>query len=484
MGQTPSHPFPVHSVYAASTIKPNNYSQAQLDDETASFYDAWKAVFLKNDCVDPDQYYVLRGDGALTVSEGIGYGMMITAYMAGHDANARAYFDGLYKWYDAHPSILTPQLMDWQQVTCMDLPNDSDNAASDGDIDIAFALLLAHAQWGSGGTIDYLSEVQAMIAAIMQAEVHPATLTVMLGDWCDQDDPLHYNSTRTSDFIMDHFKLFACVANDPAWNTVVDNCYTLMEEMRTDYSPSTGLMPDFIINVDGIPEPSGPDFLEDPNDGGYFYNACRVPWRVGVDLLINGDERARTTVTAINTWLIAETSGDVSAIANGYTLGGTPIEEELDAAFLGPFTVGAMADPGHQSWLNELYAELLTNNDVSDTAYFANTLKLLSMIAISGNYWVPTCDGTGIDDAPAESEGSVTLSALANGTVVIDVEQEGWKSDELRFALTDLQGRTVATTVIDHDRQLVSVTSLAAGSYCATVQRGIHTLAARRIIKQ
>jgi endo-1,4-beta-D-glucanase Y len=44
--------------------------------------------------------------------------------------------------------------MDWQQVSCKDSPSTDDDAASDGDIDIAFSLLLAHKQWGSEGIIN------------------------------------------------------------------------------------------------------------------------------------------------------------------------------------------------------------------------------------------------------------------------------------------------------------------------------------------
>ena len=483
IGQAPAHPFPVHTVYSANTIKPDNFTQSDLDDHTASFYDAWKAVFLKNDCGDPEQYHVLKNDTELTVSEGIGYGMMITVHMAGHDADARAYFDGLYRWAVAHPSVLTPHLMDWRQLTCSDDPTDDDNAASDGDIDIAFALLLADAQWGSGGTIDYFAEAQAMITAIMENEVHPATQTVMLGDWCDQDDPLYYNSTRTSDFIMDHFKLFGCVANDPDWNAVVDNCYALMEGMRTDYSPLTGLMPDFIVNVGAAPEPAAPDFLEDANDGAYFYNACRVPWRVGVDLLINGDERAWTTVTAINTWLIGATGGDVSTISNGYGLDGTPIEDELDASFLGPFTVGAMADPGNQEWLNDLYTELLTNNDVSDTAYFANTLKLLSMITISGNYWVPDCEGIGMDEDGNEESAMVSWTAGACGKLVLRVGPGTGPMGTIA-RISDLGGRMVASVVIDHDRQEIDVSVLPSGVYCVQLLQSERVLLTGKLLKE
>ena len=39
-------------------------------------------------------------------------------------------------------------------------------SATDGDMDIAYSLLLANEQWGSNGKINYLKEAQLMIAAI------------------------------------------------------------------------------------------------------------------------------------------------------------------------------------------------------------------------------------------------------------------------------------------------------------------------------
>ncbi len=90
--------------------------------------------------------------------------------MAGYDANAKAQFDGLYHWYKNYPSIVNSTLMSWRQKN----PNCQDNgfdSATDGDMDIAYGLLLADKQWGSNGAINYLQEAQNVINAIMQSEV-------------------------------------------------------------------------------------------------------------------------------------------------------------------------------------------------------------------------------------------------------------------------------------------------------------------------
>src|SRR5262249_26200057 len=89
--------------YPVGTIVPSG-SPSSLDEATASFYREWKAKYLVQGC-GAGRYYVqtaIEGSGggqegaSITVSEGHGYGMIITAMMAGHDPEAQRILDGLY----------------------------------------------------------------------------------------------------------------------------------------------------------------------------------------------------------------------------------------------------------------------------------------------------------------------------------------------------------------------------------------------------
>ena len=51
----------------------------------------------------------------VTVSEAHGYGMLIAVSMADYDPDARAIFDGIVRYYQAHPSEIGLHLMAWQQ---------------------------------------------------------------------------------------------------------------------------------------------------------------------------------------------------------------------------------------------------------------------------------------------------------------------------------------------------------------------------------
>ena len=383
-----SLPFPHHTQYKGIYIKPT-ITQVQLDNDVTAFYNSWKAKYLINGCAS-NQYYVFFDDGnTVTVSEAMGYGFIIVPIMAGYDPQAQKILNGLYRYYKAHPSHIMPRLMAWKQITnCVDA--DGPDSATDGDVDIAFGLLLAHAQWGSGGSINYLQEAKLMIADIMGAnkiegDINQDLNSVKLGDWVKSGNRM--NATRTSDFIMDHFRVFAYASQDTTWNNVVDQCYNLIDSMQTNYSPTTGLLPDFIVDVNTNPKPAPPNFLEEATDGDYSYNACRDPWRMATDYLINGDARARIATKKIAAWLHTSANGSVYKVYAGYNLNGVKLNSWSDKSFTAPFTVGAMLDTAHQAWLNTLYNHIKTFNP--NGGYYDNTLTLLSLLTISGNYWVP-----------------------------------------------------------------------------------------------
>ena len=42
----PNRPFPQHTIYAAGTIRPTNFTQDQQDQHVRDFYNDWKSRFL------------------------------------------------------------------------------------------------------------------------------------------------------------------------------------------------------------------------------------------------------------------------------------------------------------------------------------------------------------------------------------------------------------------------------------------------------
>ena len=388
--QMVNRPFPQHVSYHKGSIKPNHISQKKMDGQVLRFYQKWKSQYI-HASPGMDQAYVFfeeAGSKMQSVSEGQGYGMLITALMAGADPAAQGTFDSLYRYVLAHPSKPDSPLMAWSQL--FDNRNKDQTSATDGDMDIAYSLLLANDQWGSSGKYNYLEAARSMIASIMKYEINRKSYSVLLSDAVEHDSE-DYFDTRSSDFMPLHFKSFQEATNDPQWKKVVDNNYRLFFLMQDNFSPEAGLIPDFITHVNDNPRPAKPKYLESRYDGFYNYNACRVPWRIATDYLLTGDLRSYEMVNKINKWIRQTTSNDPDNISAGYSLAGDDIRSRNYEAlsFIGPFAVAAMTDSANQHWLNAIW-DYLVQFKLKDFDYYDNSIKIICMLVVSGNYWAPS----------------------------------------------------------------------------------------------
>jgi hypothetical protein len=481
----PFRPFPQHNPYQQGTILPNHITQQEMDDSCRSFYLAWKKHYVLPGCRQGEKYIWFEGTKGtnICVSEGQGYGMVIVALMAGYDTAAQETYDCLYRWYKSHPSTTSPNLMAWmQKKDCSSLDG---GTATDGDMDIAYSLLLADAQWGRHSNIPYRQEALSMISAILRQEINPQTYIVM-EDNTGKPRNRDYFDMRSSDYMPDHLRAFREATGEPAWDTVLDNNYRLFRYLQNTYSPDAGLVPDFIKNIritaaqvsgapgqiattgtktdtssltgkgsikspssnpapsnpaPSNPAPSGasgtsntaglagtgpevsiekdaddanffaqpvqPNYLESRYDGVYNFNACRVPWHIATDYLVSGDPRAAAFLSRINHWIQTTTKGNPDNISAGYNLSGEDLPHRYFEAlcFICPFAVAAMSSPDNQQWLNKMW-DYVQHFKLKDFDYYDNTIKMLDMIILSGNYWTPA--------APA---GTFTSNNTSNNTI-------------------------------------------------------------------
>ncbi|MGO1072055.1 glycosyl hydrolase family 8 [Lysobacter sp. CA199] len=380
----PNYPFGSHrQAYVSGTLSPS-VGRAAADQSTASFYRSWKQRYLKPACKAGEYRVAAQTDTAYVVSEGQGYGMLVTVMMAGNDPEAQTLFDGLHRYNRGHPSGGNRDLLSWaQDINCNNVAGNS--SASDGDLDIAYALLLADAQWGSGGSINYLSEARKVIAAIRASTIHPNNKLVHLGDWVSPGSATHYNSTRSSDWMLGHFRAFGAKLGDSYWTGVLDAHQNLLSRMQSTYAPNTGLLPDFIVNTNTTARPANPDFLEGENDGWYGWNAGRVPWRLGIDAAVSGDSRSRTAARKLNQWAKSKSGNNPSNLRSVYKLDGTAMGNYNSVFFTAPFAAAAAVDTD-QAWLDKLWS-YMANGSPGD--YYGDSVKLLTMLAVSNNWIKP-----------------------------------------------------------------------------------------------
>ena len=385
----PARPFPQHVSYQAGVILPDHISKMAMDDSVRRFYTAWKRHYIRQACEEGEYYVWFEGPDThkICVSEGQGYGMIILALMAGYDPSARTIYDGLFHYYRSHPSKADPYLMAWaQKKDCRSIDGSS---ATDGDMDIAYSLLLADAQWGSGGSIHYKEEGRRMISAILQQEINPVTFSVLLSNSVEHDSKDFFDM-RTSDFMPAHFRAFRETSGDAAWDKAIDNNYRLFHYLQDTYSPEAGLLPDFINKIGSRALPARPHYLESRYDGVYNYNACRMPWRVATDFIVHGDQRAAGIVEKVNRWIRATTRDNPDNISAGYSLGGEDLKNRYYEAmcFIAPFSVAAMISKDNQPWLNKCW-DYMVHFPLGQFDYYDNSIKMIDMIILSGNYWTP-----------------------------------------------------------------------------------------------
>ena len=172
-------------------------------------------------------------------------------------------------------------------------------SATDGDMDIAFGLLLADAQWG-GNSEDpgYLAKARERIAAIQENNLETDSDFAQMYYYLNTADSCGPNGTnqdagrrlsRPSDWMVGHMKLFAAVVqndNDSTiWNQAADDASEMLKSIISWADNTNSLVPDFVRIDDGngdvipVAGPWDPELWEYPCDI-YNYNACRVPWRI------------------------------------------------------------------------------------------------------------------------------------------------------------------------------------------------------------
>ena len=283
----------------------------------------------------------------------------------------------------------------------------------------------------------------------------------------------------------DHFRAFQTATGDTRWAAVINECYDIIDTIQTKYSSSTGLIPDFVVNLNGALKPASANFLEGSDDGKYYYNSCRVPWRLTTDYLVAGETRAQTSINKINTWLKSSTSNTPSKIRSGFNLNGSNISGNNypDPSFIAPFAVGAMDDATNQTWLNGVYDFLLAQPFDSNT-YFPNTLTMLDLIVLSGNYWPPYSILTRIQTtAQNDTPFSLYPNPVTNTLTIETGTNSEVRSENAELRICDVVGNTILKQCVNNNKSSIDVSSFPSGVYVIEVmtEKGV---AVKNFIKE
>ena len=344
-----------------------------------SSYASWKKRYLKPSVKVAGDYKIAFVRSGETVSEAMGYGMLITVMMADGavDGESKRVFDGLDRFRKRYPSKINPAFMCWKIPASEKAVKD--DSATDGDMDMALALLMAHRKWGDES---YLNEAKTIIQAMATTMIRDDG-TLRLGDW--DTDSSTTEMIRTSDIMPTHFRVFKELTQDDRWLHLEDRSYSILEELQKNHAKETGLVPDFAVFKDGGWHPAKPGALEGSNDGDYSYNACRVPWRIGWAAIALNDDRARSVLKPLMTW--AETKiGDPLDFKAGYRLEGKMLRgANFDSpCFITPTGVAALA-LGDKKWSDAVLAYGFKAHE----GYYEDSVNLLSLLVLTGKAGLP-----------------------------------------------------------------------------------------------
>jgi len=353
------------------------WADVQMDREVYAYYQKWKDSFVIYEKEGLYRIATDKKDKYRTVSEGQGYGMLITSMMH-KDPDAQKIFDGLWRFSRAHVSSISKDLMSYEVPEKKNIIN----SAFDGDADIAYALIVADKVWGSKGEINYKKEADKVLDAIWDYTIGKESFLPLLGDWVDPNGK-KYNqyTTRTSDFMPGHFKAFYRFSGDKKWLKVLKAIqYAILEIQH----PKTGLVPDFIkYDTHKKKFVAVEDGFLEQHDGSYYYNGCRVPFRFGVDALVNDSKVSKRIVQKISRWIQATSKSDPLMIKSGFELDGGVIGDYFSIVFTAPFGVAAMSDD--PAWAQKIYESVKNRHE----NYYEDSVALLSLIAMSGRFSDP-----------------------------------------------------------------------------------------------
>lgn len=242
-------------------------------------YDYYKQSFMSEDgrIIDPDKDNV-------TTSEGQSY--MLVRSLVMRDKRT---FDLVYTWTKNNLQR-KDKLFSWLwgknkkgEYQILDK-----NSATDADVDIACALLLAHETWGNH---HYLNEAIPIIHSIWDNETKRVGnhLVLMPGVEQTYSKKVEVNPSYFSPYAFRFFQKYDELHD---WGSLIDSSYYYLSKITS--MTETGLPPNWflIINSQDDGKNEGQIILENSPRSDFSYDSIRVFLRSYLDYIETGEPRA------------------------------------------------------------------------------------------------------------------------------------------------------------------------------------------------
>jgi len=330
-------------------------------------------------------------------------------------------FASTYNFYSANLTAAAGGMMGWHG-SCGGPA--AQGGATDGDVDVAFGLIIASWQWPDAGylekAIDVIKVLKKMVVPCKSAD-GDSILALAMGynfGGCSMTDISYYNPAA----FREYAKVIGNAEDSAMWVKLADDTYTIL---NAGANGNTGLVADR-QNVNGSPQ------------GNYANDACRTPWRITLDYLWNGNEKAKEWCIKVSNF--AYDLG-IKRVSGPFSLSGQPGGEH-ESKYFGAFAIAAMANS--QEMVDEFAAEIKNLNDSWN--WFTAVLKFCYLITLTGNQWRNDLFKTGaISHEPEYSSASIDKihwKCLGSREVSVTGLQPGYV-----VSLTDVSGKQLYSKI-------------------------------------
>ncbi|MCL2260478.1 MAG: glycosyl hydrolase family 8 [Fibromonadales bacterium] len=371
--QTVNYPYPMRKNYGNGTINTTNSMASQ--NLKAKFGNFMTQFYAEGTCSNKRNGTCARikfDNLDETVSEGIGYGMLLMVYFS-EKSPGKSYqseFDKLWVYYQNWTN--NNGLMNWKikhNTTGNNFTGGSvtgENSATDAEYDVALALIMAHYQFGNTSTKNYLDTAKALISKIWSLEHNTSTGLHKPGDLWDADKNPSYVAPAA-------YELFKDLDNATNWTLALSANYSFL---IANQNKTTGL-PSGWANADGSVKSCSNCGYSPSNN--YNQDAVRAPWRWAKANAWFGHSNAKTLLGILAPWVNGKNASDV---AGPIALQTGAWGNEANSSYVGSLACALTYGSTYQAKLNEYWNVL---NGKESEPYYNQAMRLLTGLLITGN---------------------------------------------------------------------------------------------------
>lgn len=334
-------------------------------------YQNWQSKYIVNTTDGKFVNTVNNKANGVVLSESQGYGMLITV-LANKQPDSEKQFYDLYRYYNNH-KIESTSLMSWRYVQgTKNKQEDIVNNATDGDIYIAYALILASEKWENHKEL-YENTARNILNDILKYNTNSKNHLLTVGNWANETSKFH-NLVRTSDVMPEFFNKFYAFSDNKVWLDIKKNMLDVLYKSSTQNK--NGLIPDFIqVTNTGEVKPLsyGNSIQLNKHDVDYYYNAFRIPFN-----LAQSEHRGKKETIILNKMMSFFNAQQ--KITSGYTMKGRALNKHQSASISAPIFYAASKN---SKWRNlSRKQSIILNSNHNKYNYYDDTLKTLVLYSL------------------------------------------------------------------------------------------------------